>query len=299
MSKVDIEQLFIEKFTQKYQLTERDLKKAFAKFDSDKNGVCWTNHIRKYINLTYLCYLCFLIFVIIIQLLDLAEVADMFKSFLNGFSEKDIQRTVANFDTSGDGKISYQEFLAYLTRPKVKQSVSSGSNNQQRPSSSTSNGGQQYQQKLQPSYDDPDLYSESYGSSSPRGSDNGYNSNNNNVNNNLNVYNKLNNDMSNINITVTDRDNFALSNAVTDEDAGDIDSMTRGYLRYLRTYLSKTCVDRNKLSTSEKLTNKTAADLATLKVSEYLFKEFQPYTGAGDGRARGVSQGVSYVDFCK
>ena len=37
---LDVEKLFLEKFTEKYQLNERDLKRAFSRFDKDKSGVC-------------------------------------------------------------------------------------------------------------------------------------------------------------------------------------------------------------------------------------------------------------------
>ena len=60
---LDLEKLFLEKFTEKYQLNERDLKRAFAKFDKDKSGVRYisfiyistllVNYNIKFFSLTY------------------------------------------------------------------------------------------------------------------------------------------------------------------------------------------------------------------------------------------------------
>jgi Ca2+-binding EF-hand superfamily protein len=33
-----LEQLFVDKLTEKYRLTERDIKRAFCKFDTDNSG---------------------------------------------------------------------------------------------------------------------------------------------------------------------------------------------------------------------------------------------------------------------
>ena len=33
-----LEQLFVDKLTEKYRLTERDIKRAFCKFDKDNSG---------------------------------------------------------------------------------------------------------------------------------------------------------------------------------------------------------------------------------------------------------------------
>lgn len=84
---VELETLFIEKLQEKYKLNKRDLKKAFSRFDLDNNG-----------------------------LLDLNELCKGFQLLLNGVKETQIQDLVACYDVNGDGKISYEEFLEFLTK---------------------------------------------------------------------------------------------------------------------------------------------------------------------------------------
>lgn len=82
----DLESLFIQKLTEKYTLTKKDLKKAFMMFDKDENG-----------------------------LLDLNELTQAIKMFLNGVNEKYISELITVYDLNGDGKISYEELLYCLT----------------------------------------------------------------------------------------------------------------------------------------------------------------------------------------
>jgi WD40 repeat protein len=91
-----IEELFINKLSEKYELNARGIKKAFSKFDNDNSG-----------------------------LLDLNELKAAFSLFLNGVKESDIKALVQKYDTNGDGKISYEELLAMLTKKRSKVTSSS------------------------------------------------------------------------------------------------------------------------------------------------------------------------------
>lgn len=92
MTTYELETLFIEKLTEKYELTERSIKKAFSRFDADGNG-----------------------------LLNLNELVAGFEAFLNGVSHKQVQALVFSYDTNGDGVISFEEFFQFLTNRQGKQ----------------------------------------------------------------------------------------------------------------------------------------------------------------------------------
>ena len=85
----DLEVLFIEKLQQKYKLNERDLKKAFSRFDKDNSG-----------------------------LIDIQELGIAVRLMLNGISDEQVRNLVKRFDLNGDGLISYDEFLKYLLSRK-------------------------------------------------------------------------------------------------------------------------------------------------------------------------------------
>lgn len=85
LSSSDLEQLFLEKLQLKYKLTERDLKKAFSRFDKDCNGS-----------------------------LDIKEISIAVRLMLNGVTDEQVRNLVKRFDFNGDGKITYDEFLSYL-----------------------------------------------------------------------------------------------------------------------------------------------------------------------------------------
>ena len=84
-SAYDLETLFLEKLQEKYKLNIRDMKKAFSRFDLDKNG-----------------------------LLDIDELAKGIQMFLNGVKEDQVRKLVSHYDVNGDGKISYEEFLEMI-----------------------------------------------------------------------------------------------------------------------------------------------------------------------------------------
>jgi EF-hand domain pair len=85
LSSSDLELLFLEKLQLKYKLNERDLKKAFSRFDKDCNGS-----------------------------LDIKEISTAVRLMLNGVTDEQVRNLVKRFDFNGDGKITYEEFLSYL-----------------------------------------------------------------------------------------------------------------------------------------------------------------------------------------
>ena len=80
-----IEKLFLQKLTEKYRLTDRDMKKAFGQFDSDGSG-----------------------------LLETPEIVAAVKGYLNGVADDKVRALCARFDPTGRGKVAYHEFVKYL-----------------------------------------------------------------------------------------------------------------------------------------------------------------------------------------
>eukprot|EP01041_Mallomonas_annulata_P009524 gene9524-19804_t len=90
----DVENLFIEKLQEKYRLTERDLKKAFTKYDTNGSGY-----------------------------LESRELAAAINHFLNGVNPEIVNELVKHYDIDGDGLISVSEFAQFLSsRNKQDQS---------------------------------------------------------------------------------------------------------------------------------------------------------------------------------
>ena len=85
LSLKQMETMFIEKFLERYKMTDRDIRKAFMRFDQNKNGM-----------------------------LDLDELTRAISSLLNGVDEQQVAKLVAKYDTSGDGNISIEEFQGFL-----------------------------------------------------------------------------------------------------------------------------------------------------------------------------------------
>jgi len=85
LSSYELESLFIEKLTQKFQLTERDMKRAFSLYDTDGNG-----------------------------LLSLNELIHAFEKHLVGVKRQQIEELIRNYDINGDGFISFEEFYGFL-----------------------------------------------------------------------------------------------------------------------------------------------------------------------------------------
>jgi hypothetical protein len=85
MSVAELEDMFVHKLTEKYQLTTRDLQRAFKRFDMDGSG-----------------------------LLSVSELARAIHFFLNGITPAQVQQLVQRYDVDGDGEISLDEFCAFL-----------------------------------------------------------------------------------------------------------------------------------------------------------------------------------------
>mmetsp|Transcript_3035 Transcript_3035/g.4634 ORF Transcript_3035/g.4634 Transcript_3035/m.4634 type:complete len:1138 (-) Transcript_3035:82-3495(-) len=81
----ELESLFIEKLTEKYRLTQRDIKRAFIKFDTDGSGFLSTSELTAAIGL-----------------------------FLNGIDRNLIVELVQHYDVDQDGVISIDEFSEFL-----------------------------------------------------------------------------------------------------------------------------------------------------------------------------------------
>jgi hypothetical protein len=86
-STYDLETLFIEKLTEKFKLNERDLKRAFAQYDTDGNG-----------------------------LLNLNEMVGAIGKYLNGISRSEVEALVKYYDVNGDGNVSFEEFYGFLSK---------------------------------------------------------------------------------------------------------------------------------------------------------------------------------------
>ena len=60
----ELEHLFINKLQQKYKLNERDLKKAFSRFDNNNNGLLDLEELTKGNEDSY-CYYCYYYYLVI------------------------------------------------------------------------------------------------------------------------------------------------------------------------------------------------------------------------------------------
>ena len=312
MSTIDVEELFIQKFLEKYTLSERDLKKAFSKYDNNKQG-----------------------------LLDLNDIIQMFSSYLNGIKRSTIEEFIEKYDINGDGKISYTELVEFLTLSTKKKktnntisqqrneyyskendattnyrAVSSNSNNRPGDKSNTYNNNNNAR--------DHDIQ-EDYSALPSRE----YNNNNNNADNN-NIDTIFNTTSANRKYqsknTIQDKigqnydppltsssypDTDLNLTLINDNNITDRELLTslKSYLSNLKQYLIKLVIQyHSKVSVGSKgvdLLSLSSSQLLAVKVSEILLKEFQPYTtntnnNKGQNYGGSSSSGVvTFADFAK
>jgi Ca2+-binding EF-hand superfamily protein len=233
----DIETIFIRKFTEKFTLNERGLKKAFSRFVTNENGQ-----------------------------LGIDEIENFFKLFLNGFDANDIKQFVLKYDLNGDGQISYLELLDLLKGKKSKKKQNQNVSNDL----DATKGSVQ----IEKSFNKPLKDNETENMT------------------------KINRDIERIRLSKSSES----SDDIQVNNTDSIDNLVQEYIRNLKSYLMKLCSsriqDREKKGASG-LTQTAPQHTATL-VKELLDKEFQPYTGLGDGRVRHtLGTGVTFNDFSK
>lgn len=134
----DLESVFIEKLSEKYKLNERDLKKAFLKFDYDGNG-----------------------------LLDLDELGNAVRHFVQGVNASQVEELMQAYDQNGDGKISYEELLYNLSTRAATKSLREANRRESRDSKSSREPPTQYRIRKDivqdnDDMDDVDMESEEY-----------------------------------------------------------------------------------------------------------------------------------------
>lgn len=81
----ELENILIEKLSQRYKITKSDMKRVFSEADLDKDGF--------------------------LSLLDLASI---FERLLIGVNSTKIQELISCYDINRDGKLSFDEFFDFL-----------------------------------------------------------------------------------------------------------------------------------------------------------------------------------------
>ena len=91
MSLEQVENIFIDKFQEKFKLTKRDIKRAFTFYDADGSGY-----------------------------LDPQELAIVIGNFTNGVERELVDELVCHYDIDGSGNISLDEFTQFLLSRTAK-----------------------------------------------------------------------------------------------------------------------------------------------------------------------------------
>jgi hypothetical protein len=281
----DLETLFIEKLQEKYKLNKKDLKRAFSKFDKDGNG-----------------------------LLDLHELTKGIQLFLNGVKESQVQKLVAKYDKNGDGKISYDEFLYFLTNRSATSEDDNYSEQSSRPSSAgygrsasagragarqvARDGGHTDHDRISDDYDASELsygqgdqpmpayparnrggrgYPPSVGSQSERPSSRG-------------------SEVS-VGSTPTMSD---VHSTLNPNNTRELEYRAKIFMDNIRAYLVKQAAAMRMAGKLQRETAMMPAAVMQESVArELMIKAFQPYTGQGAGKSRDILSGVELPEFAK
>jgi hypothetical protein len=81
----ELENILIEKLSQRYKITKSDMKRVFSEADTDKDGF-----------------------------LSLVELTSIFERLLIGVNRAKIQELISCYDINGDGQLSFDEFFNFL-----------------------------------------------------------------------------------------------------------------------------------------------------------------------------------------
>ena len=283
----DLESLFIEKLQEKYKLNKKDLKKAFSKFDTDGNG-----------------------------LLDLHELTKGVQLFLNGVKESQIRQLVSKYDKNGDGKISYDEFLYFLTSRTAISEDDDYSERSSRPSSAgfgvggrlarqtrqVEPEGGYYDEDLDGMADDYDASELNYGQgnqpiaaypsrSKPMRGGDGYSDRGSSRGSAREEV---------CSVASSTPTMSEAPSALNPSNVRDLEYRAKIFLDNIKGYLTKQAAS---MRMAGKLSRTTAmmpaAQMHESVARELLIKAFQPYTGQGDGKSREMMSGVEMPEFSK
>jgi Ca2+-binding EF-hand superfamily protein len=280
----ELETLFIEKLQEKYKLNLRDIKRAFARFDLDKNG-----------------------------LLDLGELTTGVQLFLNGVKTSQVQELVAQYDVNGDGKISYEEFLGFLS---TRSAIDPSQEDEQEVGNIHSRGSKEHGGRVAEAWSDSASSDIAYfNDQRPRQPQD------------------QRREVLNVIEDVSDEDEYhSEDNYVTDAPSQrpsyapradgrlnirpgtatsdmqsemdltnpvELETRAKQFFSQLRTQLIKQAAQQRLAGEVKHANRYSLPELQEKLAKEALSKAFQRYTGQGDGRVKGRQRGVDYPDFVR
>lgn len=272
-----LDDMLLEKFLEKYKMNERDIKRAFSRFDKDNNG-----------------------------LLDMTELFEGISIMLNGVTESEIQDLVTCYDANGDGKLSFEEFMHMLvSRNATKNLKSNSSSSQRRDQSKTKQRIQDYEEpaprqnsgrRSNHSYEDPAPRQ----TSGRRGGQDQY-------------YNDLQDLDARPSSAASYCSQYSLQSDYSEAEStldclnkpNELSNRATVFLQQLKTMLlSRANSIRDRVPMKDRLSVHNHEFLETV-AREEVFKSFQPFTGEQQFQRRNNSyqrsepKGVSVTDFIR